>query len=147
MDKPRGYGLYIKRINAFLDCEANRNLQNRNLTHSQSHFLMELLRKPGQTAPLKELESRFSAAQSTIAGLAVRLEKKGLIESLPDPNDRRVKLVRLTEAGARVCEDSFKEIIASEEHLLSDLTEVEQTLLLNLLERMYATIQKDTPHE
>ena len=83
---------------------------------------------------------------STIAGLAVRLEKKGLIESLPDPNDRRVKLVHLTEAGASVCEDSFKDIIASEERLLSDLTDVEQTLLLNLLERMYATVQKDTPH-
>lgn len=142
MTEPKGYGLYIKRLSAFMDSEANRNLQNRNLTHSQSHFLMELRHRPEKSAALKEMESRFKAAQSTIAGLAVRLEKKGLIESYQDPEDRRVKRVRLTADGEACCETSLQEIIASEEQLLTDLTDCERTLLLNLLERMYKTIRK-----
>lgn len=146
MDEPKGYGLYIKRISAFLDSDANRNLQKRNLTHSQSHFLMELRRRPGYSATLKEMESRFCAAQSTIAGLAVRLEKKGLIESFQDPSDRRVKCVRLTAAGQASCETSLQEILAMEAHLVADLTDVEQTLLLSLLERIYGSVKRNV-HE
>lgn len=146
MDKPRGFGLYIKHINACMDSEANRHLSARNLTRSQSHFLMELLKRPDHTAALKEMEICLNAAQSTVAGLAQRLEKKGLIESLQSPEDHRVKLVRLTDEGVGTCEVSFQEIAASEAHLVSSLTDCEQMLLLNLLERMYKTVVRTT-HE
>lgn len=142
MAEPKKYGLYIKRINAWLDCEANRHLTQRNLTRSQSHFLMELRRRPEQTATLKEMESCLNSAQSTVAGLAARLEKKGLIASFSDPQDKRVKLVRLTEDGDACCATSLDEIVATEEQLVSDLTDCERTLLLNLLERMYATVRQ-----
>lgn len=145
MTEPKGYGLYIKRVNDCLDAEANRDLQKRDLTRTQAHFLMELRRRPDKTAALKELEDRFSAAQSTVAGVAVRLEKKGLIESFSSPEDRRVKLVRLTEAGEASCEASLAEIAATEAHMLSALTDCEQTLLLNLLGRVYETMKKDSP--
>lgn len=145
MESPKGYGLYIKRISSCLESEANRSLQARNLTHSQAHFLMELNRRENNTAPLKSLESCFDAAQSTIAGLAVRLEKKGLIESFSDPQDRRVKLVRLTTAGRAEVNACFREIAASEAHLVSGLTDCERTLLMNLLERLHETVKKQLP--
>ena len=34
----------------------------------------------------------------TLSGILVRLEKRGLVERYPDPNDSRAKLARLTAA-------------------------------------------------
>lgn len=141
MPEPIGYGRYIRRIHACMEAEANRNLEKRNLTLSQSHFLMELRHRPNQCAALKELETCFQSAQSSIASLAVRLEKKGLVERFTDPQDKRVKYVRLTQAGQESCDTSMSEILATEEHLLAGLSECERTLLLNLLQRLFNNVK------
>ena len=80
MDKPiAGYGWFIKRIDNALEKEANQNLQALNLTMQQNRVLILLAHAEGHTLSLKALEERFCAAQSTVAGLASRLEKKGLL--------------------------------------------------------------------
>ena len=80
MDKPiAGYGWYIKRIDNALEKEANQNLQALNLTMQQNRVLILLAHAPAHTLSLKALEEHFSAAQSTVAGLVSRLEKKGTL--------------------------------------------------------------------
>ena len=77
MDKPiAGYGWFFKRIDNALEKEANVNLQALNLTMQQNRVLILLAHAEEHTLSLKALEERFSAAQSTVAGLVSRLEKK-----------------------------------------------------------------------
>ena len=84
MDKElAGFGWYIKRIDNALAREACRNVQSHNLTMQQSHLLFVLSDAENHTRTLKELESIFGCAQSTLAGLVTRLEKKGLVEASP----------------------------------------------------------------
>lgn len=136
-----GYGFLFKRIDNALEKEANANLQAMNLTMQQNRALVVLARSEKGSLTMKELEERFHAAQSTVAGLVARLEKKGLVEGMTDPADRRVKRVRLTEAGCRMHEASHAGIVASEERLTSLLTEEEKVQLLHCLKKVYEAVK------
>ena len=142
MDKPiAGYGWYIKRIDNALEKEANANLQALNLTMQQNRVLILLAHAEEHTLSLKALEERFSAAQSTVAGLVSRLEKKGLVKAVNDPADRRVKLVRLTEEGVRLHAQSRQMVVDSEARLTSLLTQAEKEMLLTCLKKVHEAVK------
>ena len=142
MDKPiAGYGWFIKRIDNALEKEANQNLQALNLTMQQNRVLILLAHAEEHTLSLKTLEEHFGAAQSTIAGLVSRLEKKGLIEAVTSPADRRVKLARLTEEGAHVHARSRQNVVGSEARLTSNLSPEEREIFLNCLKKVYETVK------
>ena len=136
-------GLLLKKINESLARRANANLLAQDLTFAQMHVLARLHHAPGYILRLKEIESCFCLAQSTVAGLASRLEKKGLVATLPDPEDRRVKRIRLTERGVQVCRQGRENFRRSEEMLVSRLTVEEQTELHRLLTIVYDTVQEE----
>jgi DNA-binding MarR family transcriptional regulator len=69
-----------------------------------------------------------------------RLERAGLIERRPDPNDRRGKLIALTVAGRRVIDETITRHVANEERLLSVLTTAEQEKLNALLRKLIARL-------
>ena len=138
-----GFGWYIKRISNALAREASRNLATHNLTLRQSNLLFCLSDKPNQTRTLKELEGLFCCAQSTLAGLVSRLEKKGLVEGYTDPSDRRIKHVRLTESGASMLECCFQDIVHSEERLMAGMSDEEQTMLLEYMKKVYVNLKDD----
>ena len=142
MDKPiAGYGWFFKRIDNALEKEANSNLQALNLTMQQNRVLIQLAHAPEKTLSLKELEERFGAAQSTVAGLVARLEKKGLVEPLRDPSDKRVKLVKLTDEGACLHAISRQNVVDSEERLTALLSDEEKELLLACLRKVYEAVK------
>ena len=136
-----GYGWYIKRIGNALAKEAAHNMQTHALTTQQAHVLVTLMRASGGSMTLKELEEHFCAAQSTVAGLVTRLEKKGLVEGFSDSEDRRVKRVRLTEAGVAMNATCRQDVVDSEKRLVSLLSEEEKALLLKLLGKVYDAVK------
>ena len=142
MDKPiAGYGWVIKRIDNALEKEVNQHLQSLNLTMQQHRALVTLVRAENQTLSLKALEERFGAAQSTVAGLVSRLEKKGLVEARSDPADKRVKLVRLTAEGLALHAQSHQKIVESEERLTRLLSEEEKAALLASLRKVWDAVK------
>lgn len=140
MDCPAGYGLYFKMVSECMESRANRSLQSRNLTFSQVKVLRYLVHRPNHTATLKELEIQFHSAQSTVSGLVVRLEQKGLIVSAPCPEDRRVKRVTLTEAGERAEHGCHEDFVRIESRLTAPLNGEEQVQLLDYLQRICASL-------
>ena len=67
-----------------------------------------------------------------------RLERAGLTERRPDPNDRRGKLIALTDAGRRIVDETIDRHGANEVRLLSVLTTAEQEQLDALLRKLIA---------
>jgi DNA-binding MarR family transcriptional regulator len=65
-----------------------------------------------------------------------RLERAGLVERRPDPNDRRGKLIALTDAGKRVIDETIGRHVENEQRLLSVLTAAEQQKLNALLRKL-----------
>ena len=142
MDKPiAGYGWFIKRIDNALEKEANQHLQTLNLTMQQNRVLILLAHAEAHIMSLKALEEHFGAAQSTVAGLVARLEKKGLIEAVASPADRRIKLVHLTDEGIRVHAQSRQNVLDSEARLTANLTAEEKDAFLICLKKVYETVK------
>ncbi len=136
MERNYECGKLIKQIHDELEKQANNQLSSQNLTLTQMRVLMELEAIPERQLPLKELESLLHVAQSTAAGIVVRLEQKGYIESFADVSDRRVKRVAITSSGMQCCQNARSHIHNMEEQLLSELTETEKIQFCNLLQKI-----------
>ncbi len=65
-----------------------------------------------------------------------RLEAMGLIRRLPDPNDRRGRLVELTAKGRRLVDAAVVDHLANEERLLAALGPSERRRLAELLRKL-----------
>jgi len=132
--------IQIKIINDRLEREANNSLREKQLTSVQMHVLMILLGEEGHALPLKEVERRLHVAQPTAAGVVVRLEQKGFLESKVSEKDRRVKLLRLTEAGRNQCRDCISHAQEAETMVREALTEEEYARLQELLDKIILSL-------
>jgi DNA-binding MarR family transcriptional regulator len=65
-----------------------------------------------------------------------RLEQVGLVERLPDPNDRRGRLVALTERGLELVDTVVVDHLANEDRLLTALDAAERQQLAGLLRKL-----------
>lgn len=141
MDERKAYGALLKKINDELEKNGNNVLRSQGLTLTQLGALLELYSAPDEQLPLKELERRLHVAQSTAAGIVSRLERKALVASFGDPEDRRIKIVKLTSAGIERVQKTDSHRIQTEEHLLSGLTETEKSIFYSLLKKICDTLQ------
>jgi DNA-binding MarR family transcriptional regulator len=64
------------------------------------------------------------------------LQQRGLIERRPDPDDRRVRLLAITDAGRTVKNAVQEEIQRGEERWLGDLSAAERRTFLRVLIRL-----------
>jgi DNA-binding MarR family transcriptional regulator len=72
------------------------------LSAAQAKVLMSL--QPGESVPMRGLAERVGSDPSNLTGLVDKLETRGALCRVPDPVDRRVKTLRLTEDGQRLRE-------------------------------------------
>jgi DNA-binding MarR family transcriptional regulator len=82
------------------------------------------------------LAHRAALDRSTIGGLAERLEEKGWIRRMPGIEDRRQKLLSLTEEGMRVLASLEAAVQRTQQRILAPLSEVERATFMALLERV-----------
>lgn len=140
MQKNALCGALIKKVHDEIEKKANALLRQQDLTLSQMNVLMELDAASDHQLTLRELEGLLHVAQSTAAGIVVRLEQKGFVESFADENDRRVKKVTITHAGLECCKNAASDVKEIETKLLSGLTEPEKVLFLDFLEKVFKSL-------
>lgn len=133
-------GALIKQIHDELEKNANNAMRSSGITMVQCSALMILNKAEGKQMPLKELERILRVAQSTAAGIVARLEQKGLAEGFGSPDDRRIKMVRITPRGVECCHYAEQDMEQAEKSLLSGLTVTEQEIFLSLLKKVRDTL-------
>jgi MarR family transcriptional regulator for hemolysin len=69
-----------------------------------------------------------------------RLEQRGLIERLPDPNDRRVWLVQLTSEGTALASSAIEIDVVLRKELRSGIPREDRQALANVLVRLQHNI-------
>ena len=134
-------GELMKRIHEIIETEGNSRMQKNGITFTQFKWLAVLYGAGEEGTSLKEMEKSFEVAQSTAAGVVSRLEKKKFVESFTEAGDKRIKHLRITEAGRAVCEETFETMIESEKRMLAGLTEEEQEQFRSYLQRIYENIK------
>ena len=75
------------------------------------------------------------------------LAEKDLVERLPNPEDARSTLVRLTPKGADLVEEIIDQLVKTNTELFADiLSEEDRSKLADLLERLSVALEKrNTP--
>lgn len=68
---------------------------------------------PGGTR-LTVLASRAGITHQAMGELVAELEQRALVERVPDPHDRRARLIRLTDDGREIVRAALREIAAIE---------------------------------
>jgi DNA-binding MarR family transcriptional regulator len=82
------------------------------------------------------LAAAIGADKTRIIGTLDALQEDGYIERRPDPDDRRARLLAITDAGRRVKGAVQDEIQRGEERWLGELSAEERATFLRVLERL-----------
>jgi len=87
----------IGRVEKKLEQIHRETIKETNLTTPQYVVLTLLWERDGRT--FKELAAGVHCTPATMTGIVDTLEKKGLVVRVPNPDDRRSLLVKLTDDG------------------------------------------------
>ena len=141
MEQRYSCGALVKQIHDALEKDANNMMRPKGLTMAQFSVLMILRETEGLQAPLKELEHALHVAQSTAAGIVSRLEQKRYVTCYTSQEDRRIKMVRLTQEGLDCCRHSDQVMAETEDRILSGMTQAEQDIFYVLLKKVRDSLQ------
>lgn len=82
------------------------------------------------------LADSIGADKTRIIRTLDELQRQGFIEREPDPDDRRVRLLAITEAGRAVKDAAQREIQRGEERWLGELTAEDRAVFLRVLRQL-----------
>ena len=129
-------GMLIKQVQDAVARKLNNSLRESGLTHVQLGTLIVLEHTEGRKLRLKELEKIFHVSQPTVLGVVDRLEEKGLVRTIRDPDDKRMRLAELTEEGLKKCRHEYDVMTTMEAEMVRGLSEQEQQELQRMLRIM-----------
>ena len=115
----------------------------RDLPVNEYDVLFTLSRCPSGWLRQNELNDNVLLSQSSLSRLVERLEKRGLVERMPAPDDRRGVLVKLTDEGAQLQKQIGREHVREIAQLVAPaLTAAEQRELLRLTEKLRTSLPR-----
>ena len=101
-----------------------------------NHYnVLRILNGAGEPLSQIEIGRRMLSSRANVTKLIDLLEEKKFVRRLPC-GDRRVKLIELTDAGAKFIEDTLKPILEAAEIELKSLTKTEQKVLNEMLDKL-----------
>lgn len=118
----------------------NNDLRKYDLTFSQFGLICYLQNKQDEKVHIKEIGEVFNLTHPTVVGLVNRLEEKGFIETKPDPDNKRYRLVTLTGKGSEIKEEMDRGRDEMEELVLKGFSEEESKELRRLLDKVIDNI-------
>ena len=103
------------------------------------------LRRSGEPYRLQpsDLSAKLLVSSGTLTNRLDRLERKGLIERIPHPTDRRSTEVALTKKGFELADGVVAEHVESERRMLAGLSAAELERLDGLLRKLLAGFPGD----
>ena len=105
--------------------------------------VLAALRRAGEPHELSpgQLVVQTLVTSGTMTNRVDRLERRGLVQRRPAPDDGRSVLVRLTGEGARAVDAALADLVAAEDRMLAVLPPGERRALASLLRRVAAPFE------
>jgi len=115
-----------------------QDLQDRKLIPlSWYDVLLELNAAPDRQLRMQDLAARVVLSRTRVSRLVSELERVGYIERVPDPDDGRATLARLTPEGRAARREAAPVYLAGiEEHFNRHLTAAQQDAIAKGLQRV-----------
>ncbi len=116
------------------------SVESLEVTASQGYILMALPETDRIT--MNNLSIKMKLANSTMTRMVDQLVQKGMVLREPDPEDRRVVCIRITERG-RDARDRLRDTLQTLfAQVIQDIPEEERASILNSLELLNRSILK-----
>lgn len=133
----------LKRCSALMQPKLDRVFEEYGLSFWEFDVLATLLRSgaPYCLAPT-ELFSTLMITSGTMTHRMTQLEKKGLIERVPNEQDARSKLLKLSQKGFDIVNQAVEEHVQNELKILSPLSSEQQESLNHVLKMLLVLLEK-----
>jgi len=128
-------GYLVHEVARLLKRRFEDGARSHGVTLPQWRTLAEITHNEGGISQVA-LASCIDTDPMTMSGILDRLEKRGLIERYPDPNDSRAKLARMTKAGEELVEVARNVGLSMYENALDGLTEADRAHMVAGLQRI-----------
>lgn len=97
--------------------------------------VLEILLHKGPQ-PVNVIGNKVLLTSGSITTAIDRLESRKLVRRTPHPDDRRARLIELTEKGAKLINCAFRRHVEDMEEIVSVLTPGERLELIRLLKKL-----------
>jgi DNA-binding MarR family transcriptional regulator len=131
----------IQTIRQFMDFAMHHSMRERahfakatGLSMPQFGILMQLHYR--HNCGVSDLSERFDITNAAASQLVDKLVQSGLIQREEDPNDRRAKLLNITEKGRQLIQQGIEERYRWVDQLARKLTEEERNKVSEALQIM-----------
>lgn len=128
--------IMMKRATIEFDWLANNALAPFNLTASQYKIVKFIAAQPENTVKQIDIEKYFSLSNPTVTGIIQKLEKNGVVHRTQNREDKRSKVICLTEKWFDMKADLYKIGEEMENSFTQNLSEEEKEQLFYLLKKM-----------
>lgn len=115
----------IKQAAKGIDQHSSDFAKEMKLTRAQMATIDFLGKQPGQMVKQRVIEEEFAIKRSTTTIMLQRMEKRGLVSRLPDPADKRQKLVKLTDEAKELLPGIQEEIKDDDLELLDHFSQAD----------------------
>lgn len=129
----------VLRLARYLENRREEQLGHYGLTVPDFDVLATMRRQAGdQSINIRELQRSMMLSSGGTTKRLDRLEKAGHIERLPDPNDRRGVLIRLTTDGLALIDEILPAVTLAENDVVSNAidSDEERTSVADVLRRL-----------
>lgn len=128
--------ILIKKTSLVFDKISNQLLTPYDLTGSQFKILMVLMHAPEGSVRQIDIENKFAMTNPTVTGLVQKLEAKDLVKRMPHPDDKRSKVLALTDRAMAMKEELLALADNLEQQMTRNLNDDEREQLASLLLKM-----------
>jgi DNA-binding MarR family transcriptional regulator len=133
----------VLRCAMHIERRRERALRPLHLTPADFDVLVTLLRiRSAEGTNPTVLANNCMVTSGAITSRLDRLERSGLIERRPDPNDRRGVLVLLTLAGEQLARNAIAAVFAEHERVLEPLSVRDRSSAVSVLRRLLLSAER-----
>jgi DNA-binding MarR family transcriptional regulator len=106
------------------------------------HLPVLVALRDGQAGTQRDLARFAKVEQPPMAQMLARMERDGLIQRTPDPTDGRSSRITLTKVAEARMPDAVAALLRGNREALRDFTDEEAGLLVDLLTRLIANLDR-----
>lgn len=129
-------GFKFKLIHEGFVAMFNRELKEDDITFSQVMVISYLDEHQDKKVTQKDISEALHIKHPTTIGLLKRLEEKGMIKNVTDPDNRRCRNVTLSEKGLEFVDKRRERRKNTDYYLVNGMTEEEIESLRKLLDKV-----------
>ena len=130
-------GPMMKKVSEEMERKANEELKKYRLTLTPGKVILFLSERPDKKATQKELEDYLQVSHPTTVTIVKSMEAKSMIETFPDDEDRRMKIIRLIWGNEELYQKLRENAEKQDVHLLDGFSDEEKELFCSFLHRAY----------